>query len=79
MEYGEDGTGIRQIQLQAPEKPVASSTEPGTYGLRALYIRQGKKFITDDSTGADEYVVQLWPTDKMLPLRHIKPKPKPSA
>jgi hypothetical protein len=63
--------------ISDPE-PSEISIEPGIYGVRALYVRQGAKFITNDQIGDDGYIIQFWPTVELLALRHIKPKPQPT-
>jgi hypothetical protein len=51
---------------------------PGTYGVRALYIHQDQ--VKNDETGNDQYVLQFWPVTEPLPLRYIKaPAKKPAA
>lgn len=47
------------------------SIERGIWNLRALY--SGLNTISSDGiTGEDYYEIQLWPSDKILPLRVLK-------
>jgi hypothetical protein len=65
--------------ISSPElMPIAPvELAPGTYGVRVLYLYQDQ--VENDEKGNDEYVVQLWPTTELLPLRYIKPAAKNST
>ncbi len=54
--------------------PEVTTLPPGSYGVRVLYLFQDQ--VTNDQTGDDRYVIQLWPTPELLDTRYLAPRPK---
>jgi hypothetical protein len=67
-------TGLGVGNYVSTENLTAVEIGPGTYGLRVLYLFQDQ--VTDDETGNDRYVLQIWPTNERIPMRVIKPAVK---
>jgi hypothetical protein len=43
---------------------------PGTYGVRSIV--SGFDTVENDWTGADRYLVQLWPVEHMPPVSYLR-------
>jgi hypothetical protein len=58
--------------ISKPELTVMEGIDPGHYAVRILYMFQDQ--VTNDETGNDKYLVELWPVDSPHPLTYLKPR-----